>query len=89
MADEVNDEPVESNEAPSDELADTPRAASRRRSIAAIVLGVAAVVLLHGAVIGIWTIRTALDSDRFENQIEEIVRSEEVSGALAAFVLDE
>ncbi len=89
MADEVNGEPVDSNEAPSDELADTPRAASRRRSIAAIVLGVAAVVLLHGAVIGIWTIRTALDSDRFENQIEEIVRSEEVSGALAAFVLDE
>lgn len=74
---------------PAVEPLDSPRAVSRRRSVAAAVLGVAAVVLLHGAVIGSWTIRTALDSERFEDQVEQIVRSEEVSSALAAFVLEE
>jgi len=61
----------------------------RGRTLTAVLLGVVSVVLLYGSLLGFWTIRTATDSERFEERIEEILQSEEVSAALARVVLDE
>lgn len=61
----------------------------RGRTLTVVLLGAMSVVLLYGSLLGFWTLRTATDSERFEERIEEILQSEEVSAALARVVLEE
>lgn len=71
------------------DVADEAGGPGRGRTITVVLLGAVSVVLLYGSLLGFWTIRTATDSERFEERIEEILQSEEVSAALARVVLDE
>jgi len=61
----------------------------RGRTVAVVLLGLVSVVLLYGSLLGFWTVRTATDSERFEERVEEILQSEEVSAALSRLVLEE
>lgn len=66
----------------------TDAAESRRvRSVLSAVLGTIAVVGVMSGVLGFWTMRTVTDSDRFEHRAEELLRTEEVSNALARRVV--
>jgi hypothetical protein len=71
--------------------AETPTGAStsRGRSIAAGFVGVVAVIGLVVGIVGFWTVRTATDSGRFEDRVEELIVSEEVSDGLSRRVVDE
>jgi len=59
------------------------------RSIASAILGTLAVICLVGGVIGFWTMRTATNSDRFEDRVDELLSTEEISNSLARRVVDE
>ncbi len=61
----------------------------RGRTFAAALTGVVAVVGLVGGALGIWTIRTASDSERFEEKVAELLQDEEISDALARRVMTE
>jgi hypothetical protein len=69
--------------------ASTGRSSSRARSIAAGIVGVIAVIGLVIGIVGFWTVRTATDSDRFEDRVEELLVSEEVSDGLSRRVVAE
>lgn len=78
--------------ATSDALAVDPesRTGNRRlRSIASAIVGVVAVICLLGGVAGFWTMRTATNSERFEDRVDELLSTEEVSNGLARRVVDE
>jgi hypothetical protein len=59
------------------------------RAGVAVLAGVLAVVGLTIAVLGAWTLRTATDSERFGERVEELLVHEEVSDALARRVVVE
>ena len=62
---------------------------ARRRSIAAGITGVVAVLGVFAGLLGFWTLRTATDSGRFESRIDDLLQTEEVSDALARRVVAE
>jgi uncharacterized membrane protein YiaA len=67
-------------------------AAHRRRtgrSIAAALIGIVAVIGLVGGALGLWTIQTAADSERFEAQVADLLQEEEISDALARRIIAE
>jgi hypothetical protein len=57
--------------------------------VAAALVGVVAVVGIVGGLLGFWTLRTAADSDRFEERVESLLQQEEVSDALARRTVNE
>ncbi|MEM9745783.1 MAG: hypothetical protein AAF945_03735 [Actinomycetota bacterium] len=61
----------------------------RLRSVAVALLGVFSLIGILGGVLGFWTLRVASDSDRFEERVEELLASEEISDSLARRVLAE
>lgn len=66
-----------------------PRRSGRARAIAAAATGVVAVVGLVGGILGVWTLRTATDSDRFEARVQTLLEDEDISDALAERVVTE
>jgi hypothetical protein len=70
-------------------LTESVEGPSRGRSIAAGVVGVLAVLGMVAGMLGFWTVDTATDSDRFEEQVAELLEDEEISNALAARVVAE
>lgn len=66
----------------------TARIGPARPTLAAIA-GLLAVVGMIGSVLGFWTLRTATDSERFEERIATVLRDVEVSQALSERVVDE
>lgn len=65
------------------------RAPGRGRSILAGIAGVVAVLGLVGGIVGFWTLDTASDSERFEEQIADLLEDEEISDALAQRVVND
>ena len=61
----------------------------RLRSAGTTLVGLAGIVCLAGGILGLWTVQTATDSERFEERVEELVQDEEISGALARQVVTE
>lgn len=55
----------------------------------AAITGVVAVLGLVGGILGFWTMRTATDSERFEEQVETLLQDQEISDALATRVVTE
>lgn len=84
------DEAAPPGEVPQADEVTSPAVSSRRAlSVASAVVGVVAVLGLIGGVVGFWTLRTASDSGRFENRVEELLRDEEISNALGVRVVNE
>jgi uncharacterized membrane-anchored protein YhcB (DUF1043 family) len=59
------------------------------RTVLTAIVGVLAVVALVAGVLGFWTIRVAANSERFETKTEELLRTEEISDALARRIVSE
>ncbi|MCB0969328.1 MAG: hypothetical protein KDB37_21040 [Ilumatobacter sp.] len=74
------------DDGPGDSAGSTAR---RARSIGVGLLGVAAILCLVGGLLGAWTVRTATNTERFENRVEVLLQDEEISDALAARVVTE
>lgn len=68
---------------------DSGPTSGRLRSVGTALLGIAAVVCLLGGILGLWTVQTATDSERFELRVEELMLDEEISDALASRVVTE
>jgi hypothetical protein len=61
----------------------------RLRAVASAIVGVIAVICILAGVVGFWTVRTATNSERFENRIEELLMTEEISNSLARRVVED
>lgn len=61
----------------------------RLRSVGTALVGIAGIVCLVGGILGLWTVQTATDTERFEERVEELVQDEEISDALARRVVTE
>lgn len=68
---------------------DAGQPTGRGRSVAAALTGIVAVLGLVGGILGFWTMRTATDSERFEEQVRSLLEDEEISDALADRVVTE
>lgn len=66
---------------------ETATTSGRLRSVGTGLIGAAAVVCLVGGMVGLWTVQTATDSERFEDRVEQLLRDEEISDALARRVV--
>lgn len=86
MSDDTSDET--SNDM-SNDMSDAPSPSNPLRSTGTALVGVAAIVCLVGGILGLWTVQTATDSERFEERVEELVQDEEISDALARRVVTE
>lgn len=66
-----------------------PVSAGRLRSVATGFTGLVAVFAMVGGIVGLWTLRTATDSERFEERVQALLEDEEISDGLASRTVTE